>query len=80
MLRLILTGARDRENDAMPHTDWRLPQAYDRTQKLEPSGFAWECLRRNPEYHRDYRMLVHSTSDPVLTTAFRRRWGLCFCD
>ena len=61
----------------MSHSDWRSPQAYDRARELEPTGFAWECLRRNPDYHRE---LAHSKPDPIVITAFRRRWGLCFCD
>ncbi|MFZ2159175.1 MAG: DUF6499 domain-containing protein [Bradyrhizobium sp.] len=76
----ILAGARDRRNDAMPHSDWRSPVAYDRARELEPTGFAWECLRRNPDYCRDHRELAHSKPDPTVITAFRRRWGLCFCD
>ena len=64
----------------MPHTNWRSPQAYDRARELEPSGLAWECLRRNPDYHRDHRALARSKSDPVVIMAFRRRWGLCFCN
>jgi hypothetical protein len=63
----------------MPHSDWRSPQAYDRTWELDPTGLAWECLRRNPDYHRDYREVVHSTRDPGVIGELRRRWGLCFC-
>ena len=44
----------------MPHSDWRSPAAYDRARELEPSGFAWECLRRNPDYQRDHRELARS--------------------
>jgi Family of unknown function (DUF6499) len=77
---LILTGARDRRNDAMPHSDWKLPASYHRAPELEPSGLAWECLRRNPDYRRDHRELARSKPDPVLIAAFRRRWGLCFCN
>jgi hypothetical protein len=62
----------------MQHSDWRKPQAYDHTRELEPSGFAWECLRRNPDYHRDYRDLAHPVPDPVVITAFRSKWGLSF--
>jgi hypothetical protein len=58
----------------MSHSDWRSPAAYDR------AGFAWEYLRRNPAYHRDYREVAHSKPDPLVITAFRRRWGVCFCD
>jgi hypothetical protein len=64
----------------MSYSDWRSPAAYDRARELDPIGFAWECLRRNPAYHRDHRGLAHSKPDPVLIAAFRRRWGLCFCD
>ena len=64
----------------MNQFDWRSAAAYDRARELEPTGFAWECLRRNPNYHRDHRELAHSKPDPVVITAFRRRWGLCFCD
>ena len=62
----------------MSHSDWRSPVAYDRARELEPTGFAWECLRRNPDYHRDYHGLAHSRPDPVLAIAFRSRWGLSF--
>jgi hypothetical protein len=63
----------------MPFYDWRLAAAYDRARDLEASGFAWEYLRRNPDYHRDHRALAPSITDPVLIAAFRERWGLCFC-
>jgi hypothetical protein len=62
----------------MSHFDWRSPETYDRTLEFEPTGFAWECLRRNPEYHYDYRVLASSDPDPSVMTAFRKRWGLCF--
>jgi hypothetical protein len=63
----------------MPHSDWRSSAAYDRAREMEPTGFAWECLRRNPDYHRDYRVVIEAAPDPVSIAAFRRRWGLCFC-
>jgi hypothetical protein len=53
----------------MSYSDWRSPAAYDRARELEPIGFAWECLRRNPAYRRDYRGLAHSKPDPVLIAA-----------
>jgi hypothetical protein len=62
----------------MPHFDWRSSETYDRTRALEPAGFAWECLRRNPEYQRDYLELSYSEPDPAMITTFRRRWGLSF--
>jgi hypothetical protein len=78
-LAAILTSACDRRNEAMTYTDWRSPIAYDRARDMEPSGLAWECLRRNPDYHRNHRELKHSQPDPLMITMFRRRWGLCFC-
>jgi hypothetical protein len=62
----------------MPHFDWRSSETYDRARELEPTGFAWECLRRNSDYHRDYHAFARATPDPVMITTFRRRWGLCF--
>ena len=62
----------------MPDFDWRSPEAYDRARTLEPSGFAWECLRRNPDYQSDFDTLPYATPDPMMITTFRRRWGLCF--
>ena len=35
--------------------DWRSASGYDRAQDAEITGFAWECLRRNPNYQRDHR-------------------------
>ena len=62
----------------MSHSDWRSPQTYDRARELELPSLAWECLRRNPDYRRDYRELAHSVSDPFVITAFRSKWGLSF--
>lgn len=33
---------------------WRLPAAYLYTLKLSRSGWAWECLRRSPEFQADH--------------------------
>ena len=46
----------------MPHFDWRSPDTYDHAAEFEPTGFAWECLRRNPEYHRDHDEMTHAES------------------
>jgi hypothetical protein len=74
----ILVAHDERSNDAMPYSDWRSPAAYDHATALETTGFAWECLRRNPDYHRDRNALAYTTPDPIMITTFRRRWGLCF--
>ena len=62
----------------MPDFNWRSPEAYDSVKALEPSGFAWEYLRRNPNYQGDFDALSYATPDPIMITTFRRRWGLCF--
>ena len=60
----------------MPNFDWRSPELYERAREAEITGFAWECLRRNPKYQRDHKEIVGRDLD--VTTEFRRRWGLCF--
>jgi hypothetical protein len=62
----------------MSDFNWRSSQTYDRTKALESAGFAWECLRRNHDYHRDHRKLSGSQSDPAMIMAFREKWGLSF--
>jgi hypothetical protein len=36
-------------------SNWRSPEAYAYLNELTPADLAWEFLRRNPEYIRDYR-------------------------
>ena len=62
----------------MPHFDWRSPETYDRAAELEPTGLAWECLRRNPDYHRDHSEGALSDANLNVSATFRKRWGLCF--
>jgi hypothetical protein len=45
----------------MPAADWRRPEPYAYTRDLGREGWAWEFLRRNPDYRRDY-------------AAFREAW------
>jgi hypothetical protein len=37
--------------------DWRSEEAERQLNQLERQGFAWEFLRRNPAYRRDYERL-----------------------
>jgi hypothetical protein len=60
----------------MPDFDWWSPEVYERAQEAEITGFAWECLRRNPQYQREHDEIVGY--DLGVTADFRRRWGLCF--
>jgi Proteobacterial transcriptional regulator-like domain len=64
------------EREAMPVFDWRSPEVYERAQGAEITGFAWECLRRNPHYQREHDEIV--AHDLGVTADFRRRWGICF--
>lgn len=38
--------------------DWRNPQDYDFTRQLNREQWAWEFLRRNPQYQSDYRAFI----------------------
>ncbi len=65
------------------HGGWRSDEASDYLKQVERSGFAWEFLRRNPDYRRDFetmnRLLQHGTRDDLETVlALVRRWGLGF--
>ncbi|WP_245286346.1 transcriptional regulator domain-containing protein [Bradyrhizobium sp. WSM1417] len=37
------------------------------------ADFAWESLRRSPNYRASYR-----ENQSQVTSEFRRRWGVCF--
>ncbi|HQT72602.1 MAG TPA: DUF6499 domain-containing protein [Acidiphilium sp.] len=60
----------------MSKEDWRSKAAYQYAEALDPSGLAWEFLRRNPDYQADFETgaphAERGTSDPA------RRWGLRF--
>ena len=59
-------------------TRWRNPEAYDYLDGLAAPDLAWEFLRRNPDYQRDYAALMANPDDPAAAAAFRARWGLLF--
>lgn len=63
----------------MAPIDWRRPETYEKIRDLDAVGFAWEYLRRNPDYRRAYLELTeaisaigHTPSSPL------RHWGLSF--
>ena len=60
----------------MPDFNWRSPEAYSNVQNADPTGFAWEWLRRNPEYQDGYRTLVNPLN--AAPAEFRSNWGLSF--
>ena len=62
----------------MPEFDWRLPESYKSVQSADNVAIAWECLRRNTDYQREYEVMVTAGHDPEVSPEFRRKWGICF--
>ena len=64
-----------------PVLDWRSAAAYAYVDDLNPAGAAWEFLRRNPDYQRDYRAAAGETvSQAEFPEPLIVRWGLRFPD
>ncbi|WP_291298486.1 transcriptional regulator domain-containing protein [Elioraea sp.] len=65
-------------------TDWRSQTTERALNRLERQGFAWEFLRRNPDYRSDYdRMRGTPASPPSVSLPQRsvaHQWGLRFPD
>lgn len=60
--------------------DWRSSSAAQTLSQLDRAGFAWEFLRRNPDYHRDYRRIAEAAEGAARApAAFSKRWGLTIC-
>lgn len=65
----------------MLRIDWRSPAAYSHTKALPAAGFAWEYLRRDEDYRREFQAIAASSDpDPERLEAFVQRWGLRFSD
>jgi hypothetical protein len=61
--------------------DWRSEAAYAYLNDLKPAELAWEFLRRNPEYQRDYRTAANAPADQAeLSESLIAQWGLRFPD
>lgn len=61
----------------MSKFNWRSSDDYyDRVEEAEMTGFAWECLRRNPDFRRDHLNALPASL--TVTAEFRARWGLAF--
>ena len=65
-------------NDYMPKFNWRSldDTYYDLVEEAEMTAIAWECLRRNASFERDYQTI--SSSGRTLSDGFRQHWGLVF--
>lgn len=51
--------------------DWQDGQDYDVFDALDVSGLAWECLRRNTRYRKEYPLMDGGHTSPA-------SWGLRF--
>lgn len=56
--------------------DWRSPSDYEYLKQLDRAELAWEFLRRNREYQKDFARIVEATNPDAVAIA--KRWGLCF--
>ncbi|WP_456823039.1 transcriptional regulator domain-containing protein [Bradyrhizobium sp. USDA 4502] len=45
---------------------------------VEITDIAWECLRHNADYRRDYEAMIANSPNGQVTAEFRRRWGIYF--
>ena len=59
--------------------DWRSPSAVETLDRLDRAGFAWEFLRRNPRYRKDYSHIrKRAARASLVAEAVGHRWGLSF--
>lgn len=59
---------------------WRSAANYEHVGTLSASDLAWEWLRRNEGYDKDYEALSHPSADrEQLMEKIRHHWGLRFC-
>lgn len=60
---------------------WRSSDTYDYLDHLIAPDLAWECLRRNAVYQRDFAESTRSSdATERLAATIQRRWGLRFRD
>jgi hypothetical protein len=66
----------------MARADWRSASAYEDLRPLDAPGFAFEFLRRNPDFLKDHARLARKNSERQLDSpeaeAFAQRWGVHF--
>ena len=65
-------------DEYMPKFNWRSldDTYYDHIEEAEMTGIAWECLRRNASFERDYQAIL--SSGGTVSDGFRQHWGLVF--
>lgn len=60
-------------------SQWRREPAYEHFDTIPASGLAWECLRRNRDYQKDYALSLEQTGNlQRVHQRLMRRWGLRF--
>lgn len=58
---------------------WRASEIYDYLDHLAAPDLAWEWLRRNPKYQRDFAESERSAAAAQrFATLIQPRWGLLF--
>jgi len=62
----------------MSDVDWRSEEAYSNFRNAESMDIAWEWLRRDTDYQRDYQSLENAQRLSDATETFRLQWGLSF--
>jgi len=63
---------------SMSAVDWRSEEDYANFEKAETADIAWEWLRRDGDYHKDYEALAIPARLNGATGDFRHKWGLSF--
>jgi len=59
-----------------PASDWRVDDPAPNFSKLDLSGYAFEFLRRNADFVKDWSN--RSTRDSIQDGLIAKRWGLRF--
>jgi hypothetical protein len=62
----------------MSAVDWRSEQDYVSFGLAEAADIAWEWLRRDSEYEREFRSLTSAARQNGAPNPFRKKWGLSF--
>ena len=71
---LICTWSRPMQPDMSP---WRVKESYDYLERLPPEGLAWEFLRRNTNYQRDYTLRKSERRSRGKADT-EKQWGLLY--
>jgi hypothetical protein len=62
----------------MSGVDWRSEQDYANFGEAETADIAWEWLRRDSEYQKEFGNLTADERSSGMTHQFRNKWGLSF--